>query len=140
MDWETTMPEDEFAMSPVEYEHDMVPIDLLGVARMCRTVVGTGCMHLTKKGSAKVLRTKYTRIEVEGRATRITRWLVGLRMDDPRLAILTCQDPRCCNVDHVQIGTEKDVQRGQYEERALVTVSQTDGVYEVPKMIRLVAG
>jgi hypothetical protein len=134
------MPEDEFAMSPVEYEKNMVPMDLLGVARMCRIVVGTGCLHLTKKGSAKVLRTKYTRIEVEGRQTRITRWLVGLRIDDPRLAILTCKDPRCCNVDHVRVGTEKDVQRGQYEERALTTISQENGVYEVPRMIRLVAG
>jgi hypothetical protein len=130
--------EDKYGARGVEYEKDMVGLDLLGVQRYCRKVVGTGCLHLTKKGSAKVLRTKYTRIEVQGRATRITRWLVGLKMEDPRLAMLLCKDPRCCNREHIRIGTEKDVNRGQYEERPLVTITQTKGIYEVPKMIRLV--
>jgi hypothetical protein len=111
---------DELAIEMVKYLPGTTILWVQDEERRVREVEGSGCWHMCAVGSDRILRTRYMKVKLKdkygeptGRSQRLTRFLVGLHIDDPRMAILTCEDSRCCRRDHIMVGTACDVPRSR---------------------------
>jgi hypothetical protein len=124
-------------MFEVQYTGERTSLRVEGQDRWCQVVAGTGCWHMTAVKSGRVLLTVYMKIKLKsGRSQRLSRYLVGLSPDDVRKAIMLCEDGRCCNPEHIVIGTNSEVPRSCRVTRDGV---KHDSPHRRARFVRLVA-